>query len=319
MADECWPRYGGGIVLTIQLTELTFLASLYIVLSGSLMHSLLPNLPIPQRLWMAIAAFVCLPTLFIKHFSNVAWFSLLSVTALTIAVGIILGYGFSTTHNWEITDIPLWNPNGVPIAIAIVIFSYISHPVLPTIESNMRDPDRFNTMLAITYAFIVSIKVPFALIGFLAFSSNIQDVITNSIPIRGVQLAVNSLLVLNVFFSYPFLVKSIIHCMEDSIASESLQSRLNEWPWFILSRVVVNLVTLLPALVIPHFALMMSFLACLTAMFIAFILPCVFHLYFQSDQLRWYNKGLDYSIIVFGVVTGGVGLVVSWIILVKSF
>jgi len=319
MAESCWPRFGGLLVFVTQIIELSLLASLYLVLCGSLIEGLLPGLPVANRVWMTIVALIGLPTLFIKHLSNVAWFSLISIIALTIAIIITLGYGISTAPHWDITRIPLWDSTGVPIALAIIIFSYIAHPVLPIVEANMEEPKKFNLLMSLTYVSVFVIKIVFALLGFLAFSPYIDDVITNRIPIRPLKIVVNALLLLNVFFSYPFRVITLINCIEDSIDMESIHARFNQRLWFILIRIIVNFSTLLPAIVIPHFALMMSFIASLTGMFIVFIFPCVFHLYLQSEWLKWHEKVLDWFVIVFGIASGLIGLVVSGNAVVKSF
>lgn len=321
MAESCWPRYGGVIVFIVQLIELFLLASLYLVLCGSLMHGVLPGTGIPPRVWMAIAACIGLPTLFIKHLSHVAWVSLLGVIALTIAIIIVLGYGISLSTHWDLTTIALWDTQGIPIALAIVIFSYICHPILPTVEGNMREPDKFNIMLAVTYIFVAIIKILFALFGFLSFNTNIREVITNSIPLRSIQITVNLFLLLNVFFSYPFRVITIIRCIEESVDIESfpIPDRAKGLLWYISIRVVVNFLALLPAVAIPHFALMMSFIASFTGMLVVFVLPCIFHLKLQAGELQWYNRVVDYMVIVFGVFAGILGLIVSGGDLIQAF
>jgi len=318
LGQSCWSRHGGLIVFITQITELVFLSSLYLVLCGSLIEGLLPELLVPKRAWTAIIALIGLPALFIKRLSNIAWLNLVSVIALGIAIVLVLGYGISTTSHWDYTRIALWDTIGTPLALATIIFSYISHPVLPTIEANMKEPKRFNVMLLLAYVFVFVIKLVFAMLGYLAFSPNINEVITNSIPIRILRIAVNSLLLLNAFFSYPFVVITIIHCIEDFTNVESIHARFSDLSWFIFIRVVVSIITLLPGILIPHFALMISFISSLTGMFIAFIFPCVFHLYLSED-LKWYDKVLDWFVIVFGLIAGVTGLMASGIKLVKSF
>lgn len=319
MAEDCWPKYGGVLVSFIQIIELLLLASLYLVLGGYLLYGLFPHGQFSLRLWIVLASCVGLPTLFIKHLSQVAWFSLLSISALTSAIIIILGYGFTTYHQWDISKIALWDTKGAPVALMVIVFSYISHPILPTIESNMRNPRQFNLILGITYTLIFIIKITFALLGYLAFSSNMNEEITNSISLRPVRIVVNCLLIVNSLCSYPFHMKTTIHCIQDSISSESLRSKFDTMLWYVSIRIIVSLIVLLPAIVIPQFALMMSFVSSLTSMFIVFIFPCIFHLWLQSEYLRWYHKVLDYFIIVFGFAFGGIGLVVSTIDIFRQF
>jgi vesicular inhibitory amino acid transporter len=316
MAEASSPRYGGVIVVTIQVIALTLLASLYLVLCGQLMHAMIPVVPL--RVWMLIAALVGLPSIFFKHLSQVAWISLISLIALTIAIIIVLGYGFSQSFHWNIGAVALWDIQGAPITIAIITFSYICHPVLPAIETSMADPTQFNTMLAITYAVVFTIKMVFAILGFLTFKSNMNEVITNSLPRGAIHVIVNSFLVINVMFSYPFRVMTIIQCVEDSVVPESIRSRFHDILWFISIRVVINFISLLPAIAVPRFALMMSCVGSLTGMSVVFILPCIFHLCLKAGELKWYEKSIDYLLIVVGVIAAILGLTLSGTALIKK-
>ncbi|EDO49907.1 predicted protein [Nematostella vectensis] len=90
MADASWPKFGGWIAFTTQVIEMVLIAYLYLVYAASLLEGLNPTTPIPLRIWMLIVAVVGLPTIFFKHYSQVAWISLASIVALTIAICIIL-------------------------------------------------------------------------------------------------------------------------------------------------------------------------------------------------------------------------------------
>lgn len=309
IAEASSPKYGGIIVVTIQVMELTLLASLYLVLCGHLIHAMVPVLPL--TVWMLISALVGLPSIFFKHLSQVAWISLISIIALTVAVIIVLGYGFSQRFHWDISAIESWDIKGAPISLAIITFSYICHPCLPAIEKSMDDPTKFNAMLGITYAFVYMIKIVFSVLGLFTFSSNMNEVITNSLPKGTLHIVVNSFLIINVLFSYPFRVLTIIHCVEDSVVPESFRSRFHDIVWFVGIRIFVNFVSLLPAIAIPRFALMMSCVGSLTGMSVVFVLPCFFHLRLKSDELKWYQKGLDYFLIGFGVIVAILGLILS--------
>ncbi|XP_031568541.1 vesicular inhibitory amino acid transporter-like [Actinia tenebrosa] len=309
MAEASSPKYGGIIVVAIQVVELTLLASLYLVLCGHLIHAMVPVLSL--NAWMLISAVVGLPSIFFKHLSQVAWISLISLIALTIAIIIVLGYGFSQSLQWDIRAIALWDIKGAPISLAIITFSYICHPCLPAIEASMKDPTKYNAMLGITYAFVFMIKIVFSVMGLFTFSTNINEVITNSLPKGKLHILVNSFLIINVLFSYPFRVMTIIHCVEDSVVPESCRSKFNDILWFVGIRVLINFITLLPAIMVPHFALMMSCVGSLTGMSVVFVLPCFFHLRLKSGELEWYQKGLDYFLIGFGVIVAIIGLILS--------
>ena len=218
LGEACSPRFGGTTVSAIQLVDLFLLASLYLVLCASLSTGIFPDLPLSDKVWMLIAAALGLPTLFVKNLSQVAWMSLLSVIALMIAVVSVLAYGIAHEYSWAPREILVWNIDEVPVSLAIIIFSYICHPVLPGVEASMENKSKYRTMLALSYFFVAIVKVVFSVCAFLSFSSNIQDVIVNSLPVGVIRSLVNAFLLLNVIFSYPFCVITIIQTIEESVS-----------------------------------------------------------------------------------------------------
>ena len=311
LGEACSPRFGGTIVSAIQLVDLFLLASLYLVLCASLSTGIFPDLPLSDKVWMLIAAALGLPTLFVKNLSQVAWMSLLSVIALMIAVVSVLAYGIAHESSWTPREILVWNIDEVPVSLAIIIFSYLCHPVLPGVEASMENKSKYRTMLALSYFFVAIVKVAFSVCAFLSFSSHIQDVIVNSLPVGVIRSLVNAFLLLNVFFSYPFRVITIIQTIEESVSPDSFSCKIPDLVWFIGIRVSTNFLTLLPAILIPHFALFMAFISSLTGSAIAFILPVIFHLVIKQHELKLYHYIFDISVLIFGFLAAALGLVYS--------
>ncbi|XP_078344517.1 vesicular inhibitory amino acid transporter-like [Oculina patagonica] len=308
LGRACWPRFGATIVAAVQLIELFLLASLYLVLCASLTSSIFPGLPLSDKVWMLIAAAIGLPTIFVKNLSQVAWLSLLSVIALLVAVIAVLAFGIAHHSTWDVKTILVWDVNEMPIALAIIIFSYICHPVLPGVEASMDNTSQFRTMLALSYTFVAILKIAFSVCAFLSFSSNIQEVIVNSLPMGVIRMLVNGFLILNVLFSYPFRVITIIQTIEESVTVESLPFKIPEIVWFIGIRVITNFLTLLPAISIPHFALFMSFIGSLTGSFVALIFPAIFHLILKKEVLKLYHYIFDVLVIFTGIFASLFGL-----------
>lgn len=308
LGEACWPRFGGAIVAAVQLIDLFLLASLYLVLCASLSSSIFPGVPLSDKVWMLIAAVIGLPTIFLKNLSQVAWLSLLSVVALLVAVIAVLAVGISHHSSWDIKDLLVWNITEMPVALGIIIFSYLSHTVLPGVEASMENRSQFNTMLALSYTFVAILKVAFSVCAFLSFSSNIQEVIVNSLPMGVIRILVNGFLILNVFFSYPFRVITIIQTIEESVTIDSLPFRIPDLVWFIGIRVFTNFLTLLPAISIPHFALFMAFIGSFTGSCVALIFPPIFHLFLKKEVLKCYHYTFDISIILIGILAGVFGL-----------
>ena len=311
LGAACSPRFGAVIVATVQYIELFLIASLNLVLAASLASSIFPESPLSEKSWMIIAAAAGLPIIFVKNLSQVAWLSLLSVIALFVVVVVVLSYGFAHYSTWVPRKILFWSIDGVPASLAIIILSYICHPVLPTIEASMEKRSQFRTVLALVYLFAAMLKIVFSVCAYFSFSSNIQDVIVNSLPMGITHLVVNSFLILNVLFSYPFLVIAIIQIIEESVSAESFPFKIPDLVWFAGIRLVTNFLTLLPAISIPHYGLFMAFIGSLASSSQCFIFPPLFHLILKTKELKAYHYILDISIIVFGVLVSILGLLHS--------
>lgn len=311
LGEACWPGVGRKVVLALQNTELLMLSSSYLVLCGSFLDYAFPALPLTKIVWSCIGAAVVLPTVFIKSFSNVAWLSLIGIVSVLVPVGSVLWYGISHSPAWQLNSIPLWTPEGIPVAFGIVIFSNAAHSILPRLEGDMTNKGKFNVMLIISYILITVLKLTFSLCGFLSFTTHTKDLVNNNLPIGAVYYASCVFLGLNVLASYPFPVLIVVKSIEDAMYPDSTLGRLPKTCSFICLRVSLTLLTLGVAILIPHFALMLAFVGSMTSATMCFVLPCLFHLKLKRTELKLGQKILDYFIITFGLAAAGFGVVFS--------
>lgn len=166
-------------------------------------------------------------------------------------------------------------------------------------------------MLSISYIFITCLKLAFSLCGFLSFTTHTKDLVTNNLP-QGIGYYISCVFLgINVLASYPFPILIVIRSIEDAISPDGILDRLPTAVWFVCVRVSLVLLTLGAAVLIPHFTLMLAFVGSLTSAITCFVLPCLFHLRFKRDELRFYHKTLDYCIIAFGLAAAGFGVVFS--------
>ncbi|XP_048586741.1 vesicular inhibitory amino acid transporter [Nematostella vectensis] len=307
IGEACWPGYGGIITVVIQGVKLFLSAASYIVLSAALISSMLQDLGFGDRLWILIAALVGLPMILAKNLSQVAWLSLLSIAALLAAVVVVSGYGYSQSRPWELTVLPVASLAGTPFAISVVTFSYVAHGILPTIEENMTDRTRFNSMLAITYAFCAVLRTFFAINGFFSFYGNIHPVISNSLPANSaIHVTVNALLVAYSILCYPFLAVAAIQITERSIIPKCTFERIPSKVWYVCARVLITVITVAIALLVPHFAALIAISGNLGAM-TALIFPTLFHLRLKYEELSVWDIILDFFVLVLGIAMFVIG------------
>jgi len=161
-----------------------------------------------------------------------------------------------------------------PISLGMVIFSYTSQIFLPSMEGNMVDRSSFGTMLDWTHLAAAVFKVGFSYIGFVTFGDNTQEVITNNLPDQALKTVVNLCLVAKALLSYPLPYFAAVELFESALfrgrpdtvfpsCYDPSPDSCLRW-WAVILRLVVVVLTLLMAMFIPHFAILMGLIGSFT-------------------------------------------------------
>lgn len=308
IGEACWPGKVGMITAAIQIIQLALSASSCILLSASLLAHILNFLDRSEREWIIIATVLTLPTVLVRSLAHVSWINILSITALFSPIVVITGYGFFQSQPWDFKDLPLWNLEGVPLAISIITHSYVTHGALPVIEEGMEDKTKFATMLKITYILCAILRTTFAINGFFSYYGNINEVISNSLP-PGVLITVNTLLLIYSLLCYPFVGIALIHTVETSLLSNSALA-VSDRRWYIISRLLLIVSSLFFALLIPRYAVLLAISGSLKSI-LGFILPCLFHLKLRAGELSTVNIVLDFLILALGIAIVVIGTAAS--------
>ena len=308
-----WPRFGGTMVAAVQCFDLTVIATSYLIVCGSLMESAFPSVPLTPALWTCIAAAVVLPSTFLKSLSQIAWLSVIGIAALLSTAGVILWYGATHQSQWNLKNLLFWDTQGFLISLGIVMFSYGSAPIVPSVEESMADRSKFGRALALAYIAAVLFKLTFSIFGFLSFSFATDKIVINNFPNSLPHVIVSVVFVVSCLFSYALPLLAVFQCIEDSNNYFLLQRkvRLPRFVFFAGLRVLFVSVTLIAAAFIPHFGFLTSFFGNLSLPLFNCILPCAAHLFLRKKDLSFWQKTLDYLMILFGVLVSIFGTFVS--------
>ena len=308
-----WPRFGGTMVAAVQCFDLTVIAPSYLIVCGSLMESAFPSVPLTPALWTCIAAAVVLPSTFLKSLSQIAWLSVIGIAALLGTAGVILCYGATHQSQWNLKNLLFWDTQGILISLGIVMFSYGSAPIMPSVEESMADRSKFGRALALAYIAAVLFKLTFSIFGFLCFSFATDEIVINNLPNSLPHVIVSVVFVVSCLFSYALPLLAVFQCIEDSNTYFILQTkvRLPRVVFFAGLRILFVSVTLLAAAFIPHFGFLTSFFGNLSLPLFNCILPCAAHLFLRKRDLSCWQKTLDYIMILFGGLVSIFGTFVS--------
>lgn len=143
----------------------------------------------------------------------------------------------------------------------------------------------------------------------------------------GLKTIVNLILVVKALLSYPLPYYAACELIEKELfvgKPETLFPTI--WAvdgelkvWGLGFRVLVVVVTIIFAVVIPHFTILMGFIGSFTGCFLSFIWPAIFHLKLRRHTMSWMVMMYDIFIVFLGLMFGMVGMFYSGKALVKAF
>lgn len=321
-------KWGGKMVNCAQIIELLMTCILYVVLCGDLMIGSFPEGPIDQRSWMMISTMFLLPCAFLRNLTAVSWLSFWCTMAHLLINVAVLGYCFYKAPEWVWSKVQFRiNIRMFPVTLGIVVFSYTSQIFLPTLEGNLKDRSKFHCMLNWSHIAAAIFKAGFAWVAFLTWGDQTQEVITNNLPTKGFKLIVNLTLVIKALFSYPLPYYAAVGLLESAFFKGP---PLTKFPvciakdgelriWAVTLRLLLVIATMLMAISIPHFALLMGLIGSCTGTMLSFVWPCYFHMKLKWDTMNWYNISWEIFIIFIGCFCGVIGLYYSASALVDAY
>lgn len=311
LGDVLLPKYGGYIVSGIIQLDVFLLAVSYLVLFGSVMRHDLPSLPITERMWIGIAGGLVLPTVFLKSLSQIAWLSATSVIALIAVVVYVVWYGAENTDEWDLSTLLLWDTEGVVLSLSILLYSFTSFTIIPSVEGSMADKAKFGTALTLAYVASTSMKVSFAVFAFLSFGANTYPVILNSLPSGPVHITVGSFFALNCILSYSLGIYPVIEFVHKSLTTPIQNDKIPDFVTSAVIRVTVVVLSVVVAILVQNFLVIVSFIGSVLESPACYIFPIILRFKLKYKRLKIHQVCVDTFVVIFGVITTLSGVPVS--------
>jgi len=153
------------------------------------------------------------------------------------------------------------------------------------------------------------------------------QVITNNLPNQTMKVVVNFFLIAKALLSYPLPYYATAELLETTFFAgrpkTSCPSCYDETGtlklWSLTLRLCLVVVTMLMAMFIPHFAILMGLIGSFTGNMLSLVWPAWFHLSIKGAGLGWPQRGVNISIIILGLALSVVGIYYSSHALVRAF
>lgn len=320
IAKRVWgPKLGLVLLSAAQIIELSMTCILYILVSGQLLYGCFRSCGASLVTCIVVSSLSLLPCAFLQSIQRVSSLSFWCTVAHLIINVVMIVYCLTRISKWHWDQMPLdINIFEFPVVLGIVIFSYTSQIFAPSLESKMRDPARFTFMLVCTHVAAAVLKCVFAYVCFLTWGKETMEVITNNLTRPGFKIAVDIILVMKALLSYPLPYFALLEILEHEFSSTwysfGISCRDDQniiRPWAVVFRIAVVFVTMLFAIFLPHFSILMGLVGSFTGTMLSFVWPCHFYLQLHDRTLLWYKKLVNWVIIFTGIVICGIGMYYS--------
>ncbi|UZJ56112.1 hypothetical protein CBS101457_005432 [Exobasidium rhododendri] len=205
----------------------------------------------PPAAYKVLGTLIVLPTMFLplKFLSPISVVGIISIATLFF---VVLSDGLIKKHApgslWEPADFslgPRWSR--LPLSFGLIMSGFSTHPIVPSLFKDMRNPSEFCKMLNWAYAGATVIYLSMGVCGYLMFGNEVSDEITRDLAHnKGYPKVLNKvaiwLIIINPLSKFALAARPITTTMElifgvensqvnrlDPIEEESNQARKSNY------------------------------------------------------------------------------------------
>ncbi|XP_071734578.1 amino acid transporter AVT1C-like [Rutidosis leptorrhynchoides] len=305
----------GRLIISIILyIELYASCVEYVILESDNLSALFPNVHLniggyilnAHYLFAIAMAITVLPTVYLRNMSVLSYISAGGVIA-SILVTICLSWiSFVDDVGFQIETTRMLNLSSFPVAIGLYGFCYSGHAVFPNIYTSMAKKSQFPAVLLTSFGICGVLYVVVAVLGYMMFGETTESQFTLNLPTNLVasNIAVWTTVV-NPFTKYALTMSPVAMSLEELLPSDK------SYVYSILIRTGLVLSTLIVALSVPFFGLVLSLIGSLLTMMVTFILPCVCYLSILRGKTTLFQVSFCVLTVVVGLVSSAIGTYTS--------
>ncbi|KAF6022623.1 hypothetical protein EB796_019061 [Bugula neritina] len=268
---------------------------------------------VPKNYWLIGLLPLEFSLCLFRNLKKLALTSLFAQISNLLAFGVVFWFDFEEFHKVKHHIHPKeFSIVGLPFFLCVAIYCYEGAGMILSLEASLHRDIRYQfrryflsviTMVTVLYA-------TFGACGYLSFGAQTKDIITLNLSESGdgnvFTMFVTSCLCLSLFFTYPimmFPVTSIIDSKMGISADRPQRLKANAL------RLILVILTGMIVLIIPDFGNLMAFIGATCCIWLAFILPAVFHMKICARSMTAAETAIDYVIIGMGIAGTIVGMI----------
>ncbi|KAI3748590.1 hypothetical protein L6452_11766 [Arctium lappa] len=310
----------GRLIISIVLyVELYACCVEYIILESDNLSSLFPNAHLnlgglvlnSHYLFAIMITLAVLPTVWLRNMSVLSYISAGGVIASVLVAVCLFWVGLVDDIGFQIETTKTLNLSSFPVAIGLYGYCYSGHAVFPNIYTSMAKRSQFPMVLLASFGSCAVLYAVVAVMGYLMFGESTESQFTLNLPTNLVATNVAVWTTIEASLecisltriTYALTISPVAMSLEELIPSDHMKSHV----YSILIRTSLVLSTLVVALSIPFFGLVMSLIGSLLTMLVTLILPCACFLSILREKTTRFQRSLCALIITVGLVSSIIG------------
>lgn len=170
----------------------------------------------------------------------------------------------------------LYKLDDIPIVLGLVMVGFAGHAVFPTIKNDMAEKKHYNSMVDVTYIFVILSYVGIAAAGYLMFGNSADEQITLNLGQSPISQCIIWVIITNPICKYPLDMAPIAFGLESFFAI-TFKLHYNSWLYTFVSislRTMLVFLSLALVVAIPSFSLLVSLLGSVGSFTICVTFPC---------------------------------------------
>ncbi|XP_047342279.1 amino acid transporter AVT1C-like [Impatiens glandulifera] len=311
IGQAAFGTYGRFTISIVLYLELYACCVEYIILESDNLSSLFPNAHLSvggyeldsHHLFALLTTLAILPTVWLRDLSVLSYISAFGVLASILVVLCLFWAGFVDKLDFHSRGSSL-NLSTLPVAIGLYGYCYSGHAVFPNIYTSMEKPSQYSAVLLTSFCICTVMYASVAVMGYMMFGESTLSQFTLNMPQNLVSSKVAVwTTVVNPLTKYALTMTPVALALEELIPSNQLKSHV----YAICIRTALVISTLLVALSIPFFGLVMALIGSLLTMLVTLIFPCACFLRILGQKVSRFQVAVCIFIIIVGVVSAVFG------------
>ncbi|UYV60437.1 hypothetical protein LAZ67_1001152 [Cordylochernes scorpioides] len=246
-------------------------ATVFLLLSAQIIQGVLGVLTVCQ--WILILAAILCPLMPVAIVA-------MSTTLVAVTTIIVMIVKDGATRPAATFDIPTFS--SFFLAFGAINFAFGGTSAFPTYQNDMKNRSKFIFSVIIAFTCILLLYAPLAGVGYAVYGQAVMPNVIDNMPKGVVQLAVQILISLHLFFGFLLVVNT---------PSQEIEEHLNVPHRFgikrIMTRVGILLVVVFVAMTIPRFDKVLSLVGATVSTSLSFIFPPLFYLLLCRQKGEW--------------------------------